>query len=76
MQPESLAYALVLLQEMAQGYDIGAYRVRVLRHIKDSGFIIPELTPWFSRLLSTPDMINVVENVLISYFAGKTDSGK
>lgn len=76
MRPESLAYALVLLEEIAQGYDNGSYRVRALQHIKDSGFIITELPLWFSHTLTTPTMIDIVENALITYFAGKVDTGK
>lgn len=73
---EALCYALILLEEICQGYDTGRYRFRAQTFIQQSGVELPGLGRWLMRVLSTPEFIDQVENVLETYTAPETAAEK
>lgn len=66
---DALSHGLVLLQEICQGYDNPGYRSRALRFINQGADMYIRkysLVSWAQNLMSTVDLIKVVERRLTS----------
>ena len=72
---EALCYGLILLQEIAQGYDNNWYRQRAETILLSSGYVelATPMMRWLSHSLSTPCFIDIVED-LIENVTRKPDS--
>ena len=69
---EAICYTKILLQEIAQGYDNGNYRMRVLRCLSTAKITLPGTTAWVSRNISTTEFLRQLERVIEVVFASKT----
>ena len=68
MQPktlENLSYGLILLQEIAQGYDTGVYRRRAIGILSCFPNLRRDLMHWVNRACTTTQFIQKVEAFIV-----------
>ena len=73
---DSLGYALILLNEICQGYDSGNYRYRAINAIRASRVNVPNLSRWFSNLYPTTKLIKDIERVIENITPDQINSDK